>query len=414
MNPTAGQPEAKPIKIGYVTRQYPCFSETFIAAEILELERNGIDIQIYSLSPPTDPKFQRTITQIRADVLYVYPSQWNTDMLTSLVFRAMHEFPVLARCLDVFQKAGSLALYHSVILARYARDFGCTHLHAHFANAPATAARLASRLLGISYSLTAHAYDIYSTSANQSELNDNMTEAKAVVTVSQANVDFLQATIPGSVGRTNLVYNGINLDDLPYQSPAVRENRIVAVGRLVEKKGFPLLIDACASLVKKGMNVECFIIGGGPQGHLLWDTIRKLDLTNVVHLLGPIGHPELFRYMQSAAVLAVPSIITADGNREGLPTVLLEAMALGTPCVGARISGIPEALLDGQTGMIVEPGDAEGLATAISSLLTDSHLRIHIAEQARRRIETHFNIKSNCARLRHIFGESASNQTPIS
>jgi glycosyltransferase involved in cell wall biosynthesis len=177
----------------------------------------------------------------------------------------------------------------------------------------------------------------------------------------------------------------------------------VAVGRLVEKKGFAYLIEACGILAKRGRHFGCQIIGPGLLEPDLRSQIERLNLQARVELIGPRPQSEVFKYIQGAAVLAAPCVVGTDGNRDGLPTVLLEAMALGTPCVSTDVTGIPEVLHDGETGLMVSQHDPDALASAIERLLVDPALRVRLSTRARRLIETEFDIHRNTAHLRTIF-----------
>ena len=260
-------------------------------------------------------------------------------------------------------------------------------MHAHFASSATTVARLAATFAAITYSFTAHAKDIFHESVCQDDLHLKLRDAAAAVTVSDYNAAHLRRTCGAWAAGLRRVYNGLELARFPYTPPRERPARIVAVGRLVEKKGFATLIDACTLLAARGVQVDCEIIGGGELEGELRAHIDRQGLQQSVVLRGPLPQSVVADAIARASVLAMPCVIGNDGNRDGLPTVLLEAMALGTPCVGTDVTGIPEVLEHDRTGLIVAQHDPAGLAAAIERLLTDASLRVRLAAADRERIE---------------------------
>ena len=292
-------------------------------------------------------------------------------------------------------------LYRAVLLALEVRKRGIAHLHAHFATSATSVARLAALFAGITYSFTAHAKDIFADDVNPADFARKVRDAAAVVTVSDFNHAFIRGAHPGA--RLHRIYNGLALDRFAFQSPRARPPRIVAVGRLVEKKGFAVLIDACALLRERGVAFECELIGGGELGGVLQAQIDARTLQAHVRMLGELPQQAVIAQVQSAAVLAAPCVVAADNDRDGLPTVLTEALSLGTPCVATAVTGIPELIRHEQTGLIVEQHDAAALADALTRLLTDGALRERLATQARALIEAEFDAMRNASALRAIW-----------
>ncbi|MFV2067335.1 MAG: glycosyltransferase family 4 protein, partial [Pirellulales bacterium] len=266
-----------------------------------------------------------------------------------------------------------------------------------------TVTRLAARMANISYSFTAHAKDIFHETVDNDQLANKLADAAAVVTVSDFNVRHLKSRHGGAAHRVRCIYNGLDLDAFPYRSPEVRPRRIVAVGRLVEKKGFDDLIEACALLVEEEIDFDCQIIGTGDQHDPLQAEIADLGLTDRVQLIGARPQAEVIAAIQQASVLAAPCVVGADGNRDGMPTVLLESMALGTPTVATSVTGIPELVRDGETGCLVPEREPRALATALRRLLDDGPLRVQLARNGRRLIEHSFDVHRSAACLRDIF-----------
>lgn len=391
-------------RVGYVLKVYPRFSETFVVNEILAHERAGQDLRIFSLRPPTGGRFHPDLGEVRAPVAYL-PAQSvkAADLWAAVRAEACAHGPQAAAGLVADADAVDPRDVHQALtLARAVRDEGIAHLHAHFATTAATVARLAARLAGVTWSLTAHAKDIFHQEVDAGTLRRGLSDAAGTVTVSDFNHRHLRALAPETAQRIHRVYNGLPLGRFPYAEPAGRPPTVVAVGRLVEKKGFADLVEACALLAASGRSLRCRIVGEGPLEADLRRRIADHGLERTVELVGPRTQQEVREEVRLAAVLAAPCVIGSDGNRDGLPTVLLEAMALGTPCVSTDVTGIPEAIRDGDTGLLVAqhaPGD---LARALARMLDDEPLRVALAGAARDLVEQRFDVDVNAARLREL------------
>jgi glycosyltransferase involved in cell wall biosynthesis len=395
-------------RVGYIVKRYPRYSETFIVNEILAHEAAGLQIDIFSLRPPCDTHFQDGIAKVRAPVTYLTAEGVKAGTLWSAFNRAAGILSGFWPALGRARKHSVTEVYQAILLAEQVRDRGITHLHAHFATEATTVARLAAAFAGVPYTFTAHAKDIFHESADAADRREKLSQASAVVTVSDYNCRYLTETFGDAAAGVRRIYNGLELADFPYRSPHQRSDTVVAVGRLVEKKGFADLVDACAVLAKRGRQLRCCIIGDGELENDLRRRIAIAGLTHMVELAGPRPQPHVIRIVQEAAVFAAPCIIGNDGNRDGLPTVLLEAMSLGTPCISTDVTGIPEVIQDGETGLIVPQHDPESLADAIEKLLDSPGLRTELAERARALIERDFDIHRNTAQMRRIFATADS------
>jgi colanic acid/amylovoran biosynthesis glycosyltransferase len=389
--------------VGYVVKRYPRFSETFIVNEILAHERAGLQLKIFSLRPSFDTHFQDGIARVRSPVIYLPGEGVKANELWS----AMHAAAAGSLGFwDVLETAGSVPVnevFQAIVLARHVRTQGIEHLHAHFATSATTVTRLAARFAGISYSFTAHAKDIFHEEVSTKDLAEKLRDAAAVVTVSDYNVRYLKEQFGEDAQHVVRIYNGLDLEAFPYFAPNERPRRIISVGRLVEKKGFLDLVEACRLLAHRGCNFTCQIVGSGELESQLADQIRQFDLEGKVFLLGPRPQSEVIELVRGSAAFAAPCVVGEDGNRDGLPTVLLEAMALGTPCVSTDVTGIPEILHHGKTGLMVPQRDPLALSQALERLLIDSELRVCLAAQARSLIESRFNGQDNAARVRECF-----------
>jgi glycosyltransferase involved in cell wall biosynthesis len=386
---------------------YPRYSETFIVTEILAHEAAGLRLEIFSLRAPVDTHFQDAIARVRSSVQYIPSHTPRAHQLWALFEEAAAELPNFWKIVGEFSSEEVCDVFQAVLLAIAVRQKGLTHLHAHFATVATSIARMAAKLAGISYSFTAHAKDIFHSDVSDADLRRKLLDAHAAVTVSEYNLRYLRDRHGRAASRVKRIYNGVDLTRFPYSPGAERDNDIVAVGRLVEKKGFHDLVTACALLRDRRRPVSCRIVGSGPLEADLRSYMRELSLDKKVVAIGPRPQFSVVKEMAGARIFVAPSVEAQDGNRDGLPTVLLEAMALGTPCVGTPIAGIPEALIHEQTGLLVPAGDPQSLAGAMERLLADATLRGRLARNARDHVESEFDIDRNTVALRHIFSSAA-------
>lgn len=395
------------MRLGYVLKRYPRYSETFIVSEILAHEEAGVDVEIFALGPSTDTHFQDTLSRVRAPVTYLPFTPVKAADLWADMHRARERFPTTFEVLGQAGRVPVADAHRAVVLATLLADRGIPHVHAHFATSATTVARLASLVCGIPYSFTAHAKDIFHDGVDPVDLGEKLADAALVATVSDYNLAYLREGFGPRAARVQRIYNGLDLERFPYSSPRSRAPRIVAVGRLVEKKGFPILLLACARLLAKGVDFHCEIIGNGEMEAALGHQILALGLKERVRMLGARPQVEVVARVRQAAVLAAPCVVGADGNRDGLPTVLLEAMALGTPCVATPVTGIPEVVEDGRSGLLVPPADVDALADSLERLLVDEGLRERLSVDARQRVETSFDSRKNAFLLRTAIAASA-------
>lgn len=402
--------------IGYVVKRYPRYSETFIVNEILAHERAGLNINIFALRPPCDTHFQNIISQVKAPVTYIKkPTQGrNSPSLNSLSPSAASYFwaeiqetakiiPDVWQKLKIAQGESTTVVYQGLWLAREAKMKHIHHFHAHFGSVATSVVRLASHFADIPYSFTAHAKDIFHDAVNFDDMSRKLGDAFKIVTVSDYNQKYLENIYGENARNIIRVYNGLNLSQLQYHSPKNRPPQIIAVGRLVEKKGLSILVDACNYLRNWGCDFYCQIVGTGELYQSLQNQIETLNLSSLVSLKGARPQNQVFELLTQSCVFAAPYIIGKDGNRDGLPTVLLEAMALGTPCVATDITGIPELIHHEKTGLLIAQNNAQELALALKRFLEDSSLRVTCAKKARNLIESDFDIDINSSTLRKIF-----------
>jgi glycosyltransferase involved in cell wall biosynthesis len=395
-----GRPAGAPSgPVGYVLKVYPRFSETFVVNEIIAREAAGERVEIVSLRPPGDPRFHSRLADVQAPVTWIPGAGRSADRLWTLLREARAELPALDHLVPDLLAHDLDDAAQAIEVARWARARGIEHLHAHFATVATTVARLASLLTGIPYSFTAHAKDVFHESVDDEDLRRKLRDADHAITVSDFNLAHLRQRFPAETRRLHRVYNGLDLTDVPVRTTDPVEPSIVAVGRFVEKKGFADLIDAVAVLRDRGVRLPLRLAGCGRLEAALRDQVVASGLDDLVTFLGPLPQHTIHGLVAGATVFAAPCIVAADGDRDGLPTVLLEAMAIGTPVVSTPVTGIPEIVVDGVTGLLVPEGDPYALATALQRLVDEPALGPRLAAAARTRIEEDFDVRGQARSL---------------
>ncbi len=412
--------------VGYLLKRFPRLSETFVINELLALRERGVAVEVFSLRQPEPDQQTALLHDLDLPVWYL-PDRSALRHLT-VTRRDFSRTKAQERPLGKWLKSASPAhlpgispvrqatmQFQATTLAALAQTRGIRHLHAHFASDATTAALLASRLSNLSFSFTAHAKDIYhrydDTGENRALLCRKLREARFVVTVSEYNRRHL-LELSGGSSTIHRLYNGVDLKRLSFHPESREAGHILAVGRLVEKKGFSDLLAACALLRERKVDFHCTVIGEGPEREALERQINELSLQGQVTLAGARPQPVVLKRMRRAAVFALPCVIANSGDRDGLPTVLLECLALGTPIVSTRTAGIPEIIAD--TGnWLIEPHRPEALAQALEEALAmNDHRRTEVGRQGRRRAEALFDLRVNAARLADWLAASASPPEP--
>lgn len=384
-------------------KRYPRFSETFIVNEILAHEAAGQSVEIVSLYPPNDTHFQDAIARVRAPVTYLSADGLRAHDFWNQMQQSASRLPGFWSELEQARGAVAREVHQAARLAVLVGERGIRLLHAHFASTATEVARLAARFASVPYTFTAHAKDIFHSSAVEEDLQRKLAHADGVLTVSDYNLRHLQGRFGQVADKVERLYNGLHLGRFTFDNSDRVEPRIVSVGRLIEKKGFDVLIEACALLRQEALEFSCEIIGTGEKAEELQAQIERLNLAGHVRLMGPRPQAEIVECVRRGMVFAAPCVVGRDGNADGLPTVLIEAMALGVPCVSTDVTGIPELVRDGETGLMVPQQDAAQLSAALRRLLTQAGLRAQLAEAGRRLVERQFDINRNAAAQRAWF-----------
>ena len=401
--------------IAYIVKAWPRLSETFVLNEIVSLEQRGVRIRIFSVREPDPGPSHSKVSQVRAKVTYLaFRTHWKKVVPANLrlfcrrpgrylqvLFRVFARMVMRHRLLPPWHFFE--AAYLVDMLARNPVD----HLHAHFASTPTLVALYAHRLSGIPYTFTAHAKDIYVSDPDIFRIK--LQEARAVITCTKYNREFLSKQFGALCERkVRTIYHGLDLSQFSFRLPTkadCHEPIILSVARLIEKKGLCDLIAAADILRRRGRAFHVEIIGSGPQRETLKAQAKRLGLAERVRLAGGQAHDAVCLAYQRASVFVLPCVVASNGDRDGIPNVLLEAMASGVPVVSTPISGIPELIEPGLDGLLVPPNNPAALAEAMDKLLGSQELRESLARAARAKIESSFSLDASAERLLDLFGE---------
>lgn len=406
---------ASPLKLSYVIGRYPVLTETFIDREVQHLLDTGVDLAIVSIRRP-DRNLSPAQEQLSQRVRYLLPPNVPALLwahITALASRPRTYLGTLAWLLSRPHRGGprsrtALHFATGVYVAWVLRRRHGVHLHAHFVDRAATVALVAARFLDATYSVTAHAREIY---VKPVLLRERISGAAFVATCTEYNRAHL-ATLVGARDAAKIVrlYHGLPLADLRNGDPPSSAERplILAVAQLTERKGLQYLVGACARLRDQGIAFRCEIVGEGDLHDDLQRLIRELGLGSMVTLTGPLSYPQVVARYHRASAFVLPCVIAPDGDRDGIPNVILEAMAAGVPVISTPISGIPEVVRDGETGLLVSEANVEELATAILRVLGDAELRIRLGKAGRQFVEREFDLTRNLVRLTDWFRRVAA------
>jgi glycosyltransferase involved in cell wall biosynthesis len=389
--------------------RFPKLTETFVLDEILGLEARGIRVEVFPLwrehAEVVHPEARAVVD--RAHFLPTLDLTILKDLLDALRGRPR----VLLGTLWVLLKAnwrsprfllGALAIFpKAVSFARRMRELGVDHVHAHFASHPAAAAFVVGRLAGLPWSFTAHGSDLH---REQAMLAEKVAEATFVVAISEYNRRFILDRVgPAFADRVRIVHCGVEPERFMRAVSTADVFEFACVGTLHAVKGQRTLIDACAGLERAGIDWRCHLVGDGPDRAALEERARALGLQDRIVFHGALERGGVREVLAGVDVSVAPSVPTQDGRREGIPVVLMEAAACALPLVGSRLSGIPELVRDEETGLLIEPGDVDGLVRALLRLAGDPELRCRLGAAARALVEQEFSLARNVERLESAF-----------
>ncbi len=386
-----------------ILKGYPRISETFISNEILLLEEQGLSLHILSMRQPRETFFHSSIGRIKARVDYL-PETFLTSLpllLPQNLLLAAKQPRIYAAALRAaarrFLRTRKSATFKHLFQAGYLVNkllpgSNITHFHAHFAHSPTSVAFFASLLSGIPFSFTAHAKDIYTT--DPAQLREKMAHARFVATCTEYNRNYLTRLSGTAATAIFRIYHGIDVSLFSSHNTGALPSppyRILTVSRITAKKGLPTVFKALEMLRDRGIPFHHTLIGDGELRDSIKKLVRDLGLEDLTRWMGTQPHDEVIRHYQQADLFVLGCEIAANGDRDGIPNVCIESMAMGVPVVATRVSAIPELIENGKTGLLVDPGNPEALADAMIKALTDTDLRQEMIAAGRDRVSRDFN-----------------------
>jgi colanic acid/amylovoran biosynthesis glycosyltransferase len=410
------------IKVAYITSRFPKITETFILYEMLAVKKQGVQIELYPfIRERTDlihPEANQFVDQahfqpfiswpiLRSHLFYLHQKpRTYLDALWKILSKNWGSLRFFSRALAVFPV--------SVYLSKLMEAEGIQHIHAHFSDHPAAAGYVIHRLTDIPFSFTAHGSDLH---RDRHMLCEKTAEADFVVTISEYNKKIILSECgEENIDKVIVVHCGVDTEFFkprPEYSPCPDETEskenmtIMCIGTLHEVKGQTYLIEACKILRERGVNFTCHFVGDGPDWRCLTQQVTGAGLEDQVKFHGRLTRDEVVRLLRMADVLVAPSVRSKDGRREGIPVVLMEAMSSGLAVVASDISGIPELIESGKTGLLVPPRDEQSLAGALRCLYFNKPLRRGLGEAARLRVIQDFQLDRNASTLVELFKKSA-------
>ena len=412
---TRSKQARRPLKVAYIMSRFPKLTETFVLYEMLAVERLGVQVEVYPLLRQREPTVHAD-AQPLVDRAHFHPFLSLQILLAQLEFLRRQPAKYFGTWWEVLRGTwgswnffvGALGIMPKAVL--FARDMqrqGIDHVHAHFANHPTVAAFVIQRLTGIPFSFTSHAHDLH---VERRMLGEKVRASKFAVTISEFNRRvMLEASDEAAREKIRVIHCGVD----PGLAPANRTDEpgrpleIVCIASLQESKGHRFLIEACQRLVSRGVNFRCRLIGAGPLRREIESQIASLGLSDHVNVLGGLKRSDVMEVIASSDVATLTCVQISSGRRDGIPVALMEAMAAGLPVVASGISGIPELVEDGKTGMLVAPGDVEAIARALERLARDRDFRARIGAAAQAKVRREFNQQTSAKELVELWCSGA-------
>ncbi|MCC7202158.1 MAG: glycosyltransferase [Nitrospirae bacterium] len=402
--------------VAYMLDGFPVLSETFIIQEILELKKRGLNIIIFAregFSDIANNSLSHHESQcLLKETCYLNPYSivMKKRLIHFLIF-IRHPIRYLKTFyFSYFEGGETFIAFKSVPLyIREMKKENVHHIHAHFARRACTFSMLISMITGIPFSFTAHAHDIYDSDAM--DISNHILASQFVITCTAHNKSYLLGKYgKHASGKVYTNYHGVDTNRLKPAGKRIAQEEgdvgisILSIGRLVEKKGFPYLIQALSQL-KKSLDTPFTvnIIGDGPEKDYLYRMVKEYNLSDNIFLRGALLFEDIRRFYTEADFFVLPCIIAKDGDRDGIPNVILEAMSAGLPVISTKVSGIPEVITDGVDGILVSPQDSSALADSIKRLSQDQELRLTMGCNARKKMTDRFNKEKHIDELMAYF-----------
>jgi len=402
--------------LAYILKGYPRISETFISNEILLLERLGFTLRLFPMRRGREDFCHDSVKQIKARVDYL-PTELLIDLprligpnILCAVKSPGRYRSALRTATTRYRRTGKQATFKHLFQAGYMtgkfllKEPSICHLHGHFAHSPTSVTMFASLLSGLKFSFTAHAKDIYTSHPGQ--LREKLEKSVFVSTCTRKNKEFLETLSENRGAAIHCIYHGIDLDlftnrSIRYTSSA--PYKLLTIARIIPKKGLPTVYQALKKIKESGLNFQHTLIGDGDDRDSILKLIEELGLKDRCSWLGSLPHEEVLEHFVGSDLFILGSQIGEDGDRDGIPNVLVESLAMGVPAVATNVSAIPELLINGKTGLTVNQKDSTALAEAIVTLLTDQPLRDEVITNGRDFVHDHFDNSRLIVDLARLF-----------
>ncbi len=409
-SPRNGVVTAERKRIAYFINCFPSFIEAMIYREVMSLRSRGCELTVFSIRRPQPTDVPDEARSVATGTRYILPVRWWRLLLSHL--HAIARFPLKYPRTFVEVVGGTHERFRDrlrtvchfvegVAVIPEVERLGIEHVHAHWAVGGATCAMVVSRLLGLPFTFTAHAYDIW---LDRLLLPEKIRAAETVITCTDYNRRHLIEAYGGSPEKIRVVYHGLDLTRFQRRTRiANRRPRILSVGRLVEQKGYEDLIRVCADLASAGIDFDCEIVGEGPLREKLARLITTLQVGDVVRLTGRIVGDAILDCYGRADVFALFCVEASDGDRDGIPNTMIEAMAMELPVASTRYTGVPELVVEDETGFLSDCGDRNAMGESLRRLLSDPDLRASMGRAGRARVLEHFATAVSLAKLEAVF-----------
>lgn len=399
-------------RIAYVLQSFPSLTQTFVYREVLGLRRSGLDVETYAIWRPDEAKLSQESRHLVEGSHYVFPVSRTRFVRAHISFLFGSPGAYIGTLAFVLTRRGESlknrrrTFFHfceAVYLAVEMKARKTRHVHAHFSINAATIALVVSRLLDIPFSFTAH--NILFT--DRVILGEKIREARFIIAISEFTRQFLIHQMPHDrvEDKIHIVHCGISPDHFapPDPKPVNKVPRLLFVAHLVPRKGASVLVEACRIMAEHGVAFTCEIIGDGPERPLLEQLVEKCGLRGKVKLLGVVFQEDLMSHLDRADLFVLPCVTTDNGDMDGIPVVLMEAMAMEIATVSTAISGIPELIEDGVSGLLVPEKDAAALADALIHLVEDPGRRSRLGKTGRKQVMRDFDIEKSTAQVASLF-----------
>jgi glycosyltransferase involved in cell wall biosynthesis len=390
-------------EVAYVFERFPSFGQTFCYREVAELERQGTKVHVYSIRRPMNEPEQNWDGRIVDRVHYLPEEKALVAEVDALLGKKAVSDEVRTAVQQWGRQSDFLRLYQAIYIGTRMQQDGLRHVHAHFAGMAARTAYWISQFFGIPFSFTAHANDIFAPREFVVSLPKLIEAAAAIVTVSDYSANDLKARFPASAAKIHRVYNGVDLSRFHPPDPGSGTPAIVSIGRLIEKKGFADLVNACALLTSRRRRFVCEIIGEGPLEETLRAQIASADVKGCVRLAGPQTQAEIALRLAHASIFVLACTREADGGMDNLPTVIMEAMAAGLPVISTPLGGIPEMVENEINGELVPERDPAAICAALERMISDPERARRLGDRGRQIAQEKFSIERSGRELREMF-----------